>query len=144
MVVSRRTILMRNIHGLLESGQLRSLKLLGFFLALFAIVFLFSVKIVGTINKGLETQEKISKINSDISALEKENTKLKYESNLYQSDSEVESQYRALENKKKKDEIVYIVPLPTNIPRSDATEPENVVEKKAKIPNWQKWVKQVF
>jgi cell division protein FtsB len=145
MVVYRHKIWLKNAQSFVESKQFESLKLVGLFLGLFLIVFVFGLKISQTINKGIAAQKRTDKIAMEVQALEKENQELKYRRELYNSDTEIEAQYRELENKKKPGESVYIVSLPEK-----KASQESVDQTSSTAPvlntssNWEKWIVRIF
>lgn len=145
MIVYKHKIWLRNAQQFVESKLFESLKIVALFIGLFGIILVFTLKITSTINKGIETQERTDKIAAEVAALEKENKSLQYTRDLYTSQSEIEAQYRELENKKKPDESVYIV----SIPQKKPTEPSDTIPQKDTIPvtkekNWIVWLEQIF
>jgi cell division protein FtsB len=145
MVVYRHKILLRQAKTFVESKHFESLKLMVLFVGLFIVILVFGLKIMSTINRGLETQKRTDKIAAEVQALEQENQELKNRKDLYTSDSEIESQFRELENKKKPDESVYVINIPDK--KSDtATESSAQATElsKPKQSNWETWIQKIF
>jgi cell division protein FtsB len=146
MVVYRHKIWLKHAQSFVESKHFESLKLVGLFLGLFCIVLLFGLKITSTINKGLETQRRTDRIAAEVKALEQENENLKYTRDLYNSEAEIEAQYRELENKKKPGESVYIVSLPQkqqNEPSQESSS-ASIPESTPVLSNWELWLSKIF
>jgi hypothetical protein len=115
------------------------------FIALFILIVLFAIRITDTIDNGLKAQERTEKLAQEVKALEQQNEDLKYKKELYGSESQIESEYRALENKKKEGEKIYII----NFPEHDEKKKDAVVTPTSeavtdKTPNWQLWMEKIF
>jgi hypothetical protein len=146
MVTYKHTIWLRNFQNFRESKHYENVKIFFLFIVLFAIISLFMVRIVRALDEGLTTQQRIDTIAGEVNKLEKENSALQHEKLVYLSESEIDAQYRALENKKKEGEKVYLV----SIANQDAKTSENSSKEEAitrepkKLTNWEKWFTKVF
>lgn len=145
MLTYKHKIWSRNISRFIESSQFDSFKFLFLFLSLFIVILIFASKITNTINKGLEAQRRTDKLAAEVSMQEKVNQELKYQKELYSSDTEIEAQYRELENKKKKGELIYRISVEGSKKTSLSSEDNSQLDTNGEdIPNWQKWVEIVF
>lgn len=118
-----------------------------FALALTGVLLLFASRIFNSINRGLETKRRTEKLAQEVKELERKNEELKYEKELYTSQSEIEAQYRALENKKREGEKVYIISLESEKNKSNEENIDNANSQQAKadrLANARKWFEKVF
>jgi len=143
MVTYRHKILLKNLRDRLKADDVENIKLILLFLGIFAIAFFFSLRILNTVNQGLEAQKRTDTVASQVEELEKENKILRSQKDAALSDSELEAQFRAL-GYKKPNETVYIVAKKGPTPQVEVpTEP--VADAKApEMENWQKWLIKLF
>ena len=142
MVTYRHKILWNRLRNKVRDEDIEGIKLAGLFIALLFIIGFFGYRILNTISSGLEAEQRIQNIESQLSKLESDNKVLKLEKEAALSDSELEAQYRSL-GYKKSGETVYLIhrdSLPTNTP-TPSLAPE---ESKYKLQNWEKWFLKIF
>lgn len=110
-------------------------------IALFLAVAMFTIRVVESANKGIETKKRSEMIAAEIQKLEQENADLRYKKELYSSSVQQEAEYRALESKKKEGEKIFIISR-----TADERDPEQVGvnggqdhENQIKVENWKQW-----
>jgi len=145
MVTYRHKILLRNLRDRLRKDDIENIKLILLFLAVFGIASFFIVRILETVNKGLEAQQRTEIVARQVEELENENKFLKSQKEAALSDSELEAQYRAL-GYKKQNETVYIVAKNATTPTLEVTPVAglNGEQEKNELHNWQKWFLKLF
>jgi hypothetical protein len=145
--VYKHTIWFRRLKGVLDVVGLDKIKLFVILIGLFFVMFISSLRIVNSINSGIQTQKKADKISLDVKELEKENKNLKFIDSRSKSSVEKESQIRSIEGKKKEGEVLYVISSLTRDQEQDKQERQATkepVSNTPKLSNWEKWVQKVF
>lgn len=145
MLIARYKTLVHSIKS--NEHDLTRVKQVFWFIILLLLVILFIMRILDTVNKGIAAQKRTEKIAQEVKELEQKNEDLQYQKELFNSESQIEAEYRALENKKKAGEKVYIIDLPKK--NNDSNSEENSVSQtvnsnKATEPNWKQWLSALF
>lgn len=137
--------MLANIVYKLKKSDVENIKLVLFFITILGITLFFIVRILDTVNKGLEAQKRTEIIARQVEELENQNKFLKTQKEKALSDSEIEAQYRAL-GYKKEDEKVYIVIKNGITPTMEATsDPSNHdIQEGNKLYNWERWLIKLF
>lgn len=142
MIVYRHKIIWNRLKNRLKTEDVESIKLIGLFVALFFIIVFFGYRILNTVSKGYETEQRLKLLESQLMELEWENKVLKQERDASLSEKELESQYRAL-GYKKPGETVFLVYKDS--PATTATPtPQIDQETSSKMENWKKWIIKMF
>ena len=148
MVVYKHTIWFKRIQNFLDRIGVDRIKLFGILIGLFFVMFVSPLRIVNSINNGIQTQKKADTILADVKALEKENKNLKFIDSRAKSPQEQELQIRTVEGKKKEGEVLYVISSLTRDAQNGAnntaqaeTQPSRETPK---LSNWEKWVQKVF
>ncbi len=114
---------------------------------MFVIILMFGIKVIHTVNSGVEAKRRTDKIAADVHELQRQNNELTYLKELYASDSQIESEYRDLDSKKKPGETIIIVSLPQDqklVSVSAQQEAAPAPTQQPRLPNWQRWVDTIF
>lgn len=145
MVVYRHKLWLKNIRSSFADRDFENLKMVALFIATLGIMSFFSIRIVDTLNQGVQAEQRTALVEKQVSQLEKENEILKAQKEIAVSDSEIEAQYRALGHKKP-GESIYIVSKEdlAGIKEVNAEAVKSTDSQKSQDPNWQKWLLLIF
>lgn len=143
MIVNRHRLFLEKMGLNFQDFSLENVKVIGVFFTTFIITAFFGYQMISAINKGIETRSRTEVVSRQVKSLEEQNAKLILERDRAKSDTEVESQLRALGYKRPGDKVFIVTDEATPTPEIS---PDNEIEssKVADEPPWVQWSNILF